>query len=815
MKKVLFTLAALCAFGIASAEVAPELGFRTNDNEAITEVTMNPGVSIESMVMPMVSGMQAQWRAFDVNHDPINYDITNKCAPGKVYGSRVKSWFEGIEAGTSDESVGGFDGVGIGTAMPYENVYRIMATNTKYNMTFFRWADDAETVENCPMNIGHFTLVASADWDEEFEFATFELDLEYTLWNQCPGYDPAVFEEAYNTNPMILKIKNGAYVPPTPEPIPLTGEIVIGDPDEDGYVTVEYTGEEEGLTIRVMIDGVYVPLTDGKVFLGAYGEATITVEVSGEGYETLTAEKTVNWEEPVLADLEGEIIINGPDENGVITVTYTGSEEVTVTVKVNGEVVEGEIVLPEGDNVVEVTVEAEGYNPLTKTETINYTAPVPVEKTETPVINVEEYEDAVVVTAVGEGEVKLYVNGEEVENPYTILKGDEPVTYTITATAKEDGKEISDEATLTLTVDAYVAPYETPAPELTTEVTDEAVVITATGEGTVTLYIQYIDNETGDLTLETYVGEGTVSHEVARGEEVTYVNFWAVAQANDDAVPGFTGVTYYFEIPALETPQPEVTPTPVITYEVTDDAVIITATGEGEVLLYVNGELVDNPVTIARGNTDVVVTVTATAQGEDMLISETATQEITIPALAGGEEPDEHMTGYWLVTIDKNNNEVWNKMVTGADHDGYQTNVALTYTDYGSWDYAALGEEGRFNVKFYVMIDGVRYACEVDGTVPEWGDANQNPLYENENFWGIPVGYKYVIGVVYNQYNQRYYLQISKGIFVGVGEVDADKTVAGVRYFNMAGQEMSEANGMTIVVTTYTDGTTSAVKVMK
>ena len=41
------------------------------------------------------------------------------------------------------------------------------------------------------------------------------------------------------------------------------------------------------------------------------------------------------------------------------------------------------------------------------------------------------------------------------------------------------------------------------------------------------------------------------------------------------------------------------------------------------------------------------------------------------------------------------------------------------------------------------------------------------------------------------------------------------KTVAGVRYFNMAGQEMQEANGVTIVVTTYTDGTTSAVKVIK
>jgi len=48
-----------------------------------------------------------------------------------------------------------------------------------------------------------------------------------------------------------------------------------------------------------------------------------------------------------------------------------------------------------------------------------------------------------------------------------------------------------------------------------------------------------------------------------------------------------------------------------------------------------------------------------------------------------------------------------------------------------------------------------------------------------------------------------------------VNELNGDKAVASVRYFNMAGQEMQEANGMTIIVTTYTDGTTSAVKVMK
>ena len=49
----------------------------------------------------------------------------------------------------------------------------------------------------------------------------------------------------------------------------------------------------------------------------------------------------------------------------------------------------------------------------------------------------------------------------------------------------------------------------------------------------------------------------------------------------------------------------------------------------------------------------------------------------------------------------------------------------------------------------------------------------------------------------------------------GINEVAGDKQVAGVRYYNIAGQEMTEANGLTIVVTTYTDGTTRTTKVMK
>ena len=49
----------------------------------------------------------------------------------------------------------------------------------------------------------------------------------------------------------------------------------------------------------------------------------------------------------------------------------------------------------------------------------------------------------------------------------------------------------------------------------------------------------------------------------------------------------------------------------------------------------------------------------------------------------------------------------------------------------------------------------------------------------------------------------------------GVDEINSNKQVANVRYYNLMGQEMKDADGLTIVVTTYTDGTISSAKVLK
>ena len=48
-----------------------------------------------------------------------------------------------------------------------------------------------------------------------------------------------------------------------------------------------------------------------------------------------------------------------------------------------------------------------------------------------------------------------------------------------------------------------------------------------------------------------------------------------------------------------------------------------------------------------------------------------------------------------------------------------------------------------------------------------------------------------------------------------ISEIAGAKEVSAVRYFNMAGQELSQPHGLTIQVTTFTDGTTMATKVIK
>ena len=88
-------------------------------------------------------------------------------------------------------------------------------------------------------------------------------------------------------------------------------------------------------------------------------------------------------------------------------------------------------------------------------------------------------------------------------------------------------------------------------------------------------------------------------------------------------------------------------------------------------------------------------------------------------------------------------------------------------------------------------------------------NTGDNPMFT----WRIGIQLNYTIDGVTNKSN-IVYLEVYPHD-TAVNEVSSGKNVTAVRYFNMAGQEMAQPNGLTIQVTTYSDGTTSAVKVIK
>ena len=413
-------------------------------------------------------------------------------------------------------------------------------------------------------------------------------------------------------------------------------------------------------------------------------------------------------------------------------------------------------------------------------------------QTPAPVIEVTKNDDAYIFTATGEGEVTLYVDGEPVENPYVVVRTEEDQIVKLTAVAHVEGQ----------TDGSVTGEYLVPALELPGDLPGEIVISGPDNNGVV--YITYTGEE--DVTITVTVNGEVVElgedSTITVGEGESLIEVTVSAEGYNDLT---ASETVFYEKPQPQEPV-DLTGEIVIGEPTVDGKVAISYNGPEEgVELTVEGyELVDGFIQLPEYGT---YTITVVAGGENYN-DLTAEQEVTWT-----EPSDPYAIGAWVVFFDKDGNKQYYQLVQGDDPDGVQTNVALTWKLYGHP--VSTNPEDWHYIPFYFLVDGVAYGPEADGTEPEFGNANLNPLYENENLWQIQAGYKYVVGIVTDIETGRKYVQISKGTFVDVDELNADKTVAGVRYFNMAGQEMQEANGMTIVVTTYTDGTTNAVKVMK
>ena len=726
MKKFLFTLCAVLV-GFAANADGVQLRMVDANGQPVSEVTAAPGTEVTlhmqlTALDGIVTGHQMQFYINDPegNHIATTGNVVIKAGKANRFGPEGMS--TALENATSTN---------VNPADADPGAYRALGTNTSTNLFWNidpqvyidAWnvmnEDEATALDETdyteemitPGNVYRFVLSMKADWADEYAMLDFDETFgKFALSDGGQFMFPADFTG------LDLKIINDDYVAPGLDQ--LAGEIIIGDADENGYVTVEYTGPED-VTIKVMVDGVYVPLTDGKVFLGAYGESEITVEVTAEGYEPLTATKTVNWEEPAVQTPAPEIVVT----EGEDAYTFLATGEGTVTLFVDNVEVENPYVVnrTDVDQVLNITAVAHVDGQTDGVTSGEYIVPALV----TPQlpdlegnITVSEPDENgnVTITYDGTEDVTILVNGEPYEDGYQLQPGENTLVITVTA----DGYNTLEE-TVVVVWDAPQPPYETPAPVVEVVTNEHNVVVTATGEGTVIIYVNYFDGN-GPVAVAT--GEGEATFTIEGGEDIMYVGVWATAQANDEALVGISD-TQYVEVPA----------------------------GGG----------------------------------------------------VGPEDP--HMVGKWIVIIDKYGEEHWYAMTPDAEGDPNWSFMLTLH--HNPW--------GDFDVPFYFMVDGVRMGAETDMYEPQMGTAENtilNPVFESENLFTVPGTFTYTWGLQFK--DGQYYLLVAQGPQTGINELVDGKTVAGVRYFNMAGQEMQEANGMTIVVTTYTDGTTTTTtKVMK
>ena len=88
-------------------------------------------------------------------------------------------------------------------------------------------------------------------------------------------------------------------------------------------------------------------------------------------------------------------------------------------------------------------------------------------------------------------------------------------------------------------------------------------------------------------------------------------------------------------------------------------------------------------------------------------------------------------------------------------------------------------------------------------------NTGDNPMFD----WRIGIQLSYTVDGITNK-SDIVYLEVYENPSA-VEDLNASKTVTGVTYYNLAGQQVAQPSGLTIEVKRYSDGTTSATKVIK
>ena len=511
-----------------------------------------------------------------------------------------------------------------------------------------------------------------------------------------------------------------------------------------------------------------------------------------------------------------------------------------------------------------------------QTVTVPAKAKTPSQK---PSIVVTPGDDVYTIEANGTGTVELYVDGVKVDNPYEIARpayGEADITVTAKASnldVDEFGEILYDIAwcdEVEVTVPAKDPTYvQTDDPTITVLTDEEAqtVTIIATGDGTVTLKVTGAMGTVGEAT-----GQGECQVVVPFGDEVDYVNAYATALLPGEFVYPGEAEELMIEIPAKPAVV-EQTAKPEVTAEEVEGGLKITVTGNGTLNVtiegYGDGDVItytgESPYEVVLNSQELEqeVTVAATAQEDGKLESDPTVKDFIVPAL---QPEDTTLDGEIEFSEVNQDNGQFTVTYTGDETVTITLNdetielVRATTNTYQLPDYGTYEVTATVRGEGYDPITKDATLVWTKPAQPEVPEAPQITidttdaavivgagdvegatvvLYQCDDETGAnprvienPTAFSredadrtvYVYAVATNDAGSTQSAVTAVSIPAkpitppdptSINEMNGGKAIANVRYFNMAGQEMQEANGMTIVVTTYTDGTTSAVKVMK
>ncbi len=511
---------------------------------------------------------------------------------------------------------------------------------------------------------------------------------------------------------------------------------------------------------------------------GDYGYAVKKSRINDFAPTSSSSEMTVavlyveKTEAPVLQDLAGTIEFGEPTADGKVAVSYTGNEAGVVVTVEGYEVVDGMIQLPEyGTYTLNATATADGYNPLTVEGTVTWSAPV------LPTLG------GYFVWGVldEDGHFTVEYRNFDYDGPYTLVVKDEDGNVMNPEVGDAGEYYQAAEGTHTYTVEVTAPNYQpkTDTHEYTyTKPTYAPKPMLSWNEETFTMTAYLENREYSNDDIELYMNNEKVENPktVAQTYQPQALEFKARTIGKDgdeNSEWAYMNVT----VPAKEkTASNE----PTISVAEGDDAYVITAEGSGTVVMYdAEGNELPNPYTVTRTDEQQVIIVKVVNTDEDtdevMYKPTEKTFTVIVPrALVLPETP--------VITPETTDAAV---MVTATTTDG-STVVLYQCDDAEGTNAHAIDNPSAFtreDAERTVYVYAV--ATNADGST----QTEVMPIV-------IPA-------------------KPTPDPETAINEMTAGKAIANVRYFNMAGQEMQEANGMTIVVTTYTDGTSSAVKVMK